>query len=64
MQRETIPTAASAQSNEVTAITEPLILDAADGELAVTSNADITLAEAMDDVLMEDLLPMVLGCEV
>jgi hypothetical protein len=47
-----ISTAASLQSNEATAIA---------GELTAISAAD---AAGMDDVLMEDLLPMVLGCEV
>ena len=52
IQHETISDAASLQSNEPTAIA---------GELAAVGAAD---AEGMDDVLMEDLLPMVLGCEV
>jgi len=52
IQREMISTAASLQSNEATAIA---------GELTAIGAAD---AEGMDDVLMEDLLPMVLGCEV
>jgi hypothetical protein len=52
IQHETVSNAASLQSNEATAIA---------GELAAIGAAD---AEGMGDVLMEDLLPMVLGCEV
>jgi hypothetical protein len=60
----TLPTVAYAELNEVTAITGPLILDAADGDLTVIGTAEDVLTEAADDDLMEDLLPMVLGCEV
>jgi len=52
IQHETVSNAASLQSNEATAIA---------GELAAIGAAD---AEGMGVVLMEDMLPMVLGCEV
>jgi len=58
------PTAAYAESNAVTAITEPLTPDAGDGDLTVIGTANDALVEAADDDSMEDVLPTVLGCEV
>jgi hypothetical protein len=59
----TLPAAAYAEPNKVTAISGPLTLDAADGDLTVIGTAKDALAEAADDDSMEGLLPMVLGCE-
>jgi hypothetical protein len=59
----TSPTAAYAEPNAVTAIAEPLTLDAGDGDLTVIGTAKDALVEAVDDDSMEDVLPMVLGCE-